>query len=81
MTFFNPSKWWKQIQLKKTESLSPEEYPGLKVKRLDHGYELTQPSLITKILQAIGMQESQSTIISTAFSGPLGYGKASLLSM
>ena len=30
-----------------TESLSLEEYLGLKVKRLDQGYELTQPGLIT----------------------------------
>ena len=61
-----------------TESLSLEEYLGLKVKRLDQGYELTQPGLITKILETTGMQECRTTTCPTASSGPLGYDKTGL---
>ena len=61
-----------------TESLSLEEYLGLKVKRLDQGYELTQPGLITKILEATGMQECRTTACPTTSSGPLGYDKHGL---
>ena len=55
------------------ESLSLGEYLGLKVKRLDQCYELTQPGIITKLLETTGMQECQTTTCPTASSGPLGY--------